>query len=38
MHLNAHLLNIDEVDDRWEARNQGLRITGMLGIFKKAKE
>ncbi|PUA30759.1 MAG: hypothetical protein B0W54_09960 [Cellvibrio sp. 79] len=38
MHMNADLLIIDELDGRWEAKNQGIRITGMLGIFKMAKE
>lgn len=38
MHMNADLLIIDELNGRWEAKNQGLRITGMLGIFKLAKE
>jgi uncharacterized protein len=38
MHMNADLLIIDELDGRWEARNQGIRITGMLGILKMAKE
>ncbi|MAR91571.1 MAG: DUF3368 domain-containing protein [Pseudomonadales bacterium] len=35
---NADLLIIDEKDGRWEARQQGIRITGMLGIFLLAKE
>ena len=35
---NADLLIMDERDGRQEATNQGLRITGMLGIFLKAKE
>lgn len=38
MHMNADLLIMDELDGRWEARNQGIRIAGMLGIFKMAKE
>lgn len=38
MHMNADLLIIDELAGRWEAKNQGIRITGMLGIFKLAKE
>jgi len=38
LHMNADLLIIDELDGRWEAKNQGIRIAGMLGIFKMAKE
>jgi len=38
MHLNADLLIMDELAGRWEAKNQGIRIAGMLGIFKMAKE
>lgn len=38
LHMNADLLIIDELDGRWEAKNQGIRIAGMLGIFKMAKD
>lgn len=38
LHMNAHLLIMDERDGRKEAMNQGLRVTGMLGVFLKAKE
>ncbi|WP_086929743.1 DUF3368 domain-containing protein [Agarilytica rhodophyticola] len=38
LHTNADLLIIDELDGRWEAKNQGIRVAGMLGIFKMAKE
>jgi uncharacterized protein len=38
LQMNAHLLIMDERDGRREAINQGLRVTGMLGIFLKAKE
>jgi len=38
LHVNADLLIIDELDGRWEAKRQGINITGMLGIFKLAKE
>lgn len=36
--MSAHLLIIDERDGRREAMSQGLKVTGMLGIFLKAKE
>src|SRR5690606_16344747 len=35
---NADILIIDELDGRSEAKNLGLRVTGMLGIFKLAKQ
>lgn len=38
LQMNAHLLIMDERDGRREAMNQGLKVTGMLGIFLKAKE
>lgn len=38
LHMGAHLLIMDERDGRKEAMNQGLRVTGMLGVFLKAKE
>ena len=38
LHMGAHLLIMDERDGRKEAMNQGLKVTGMLGIFLKAKE
>jgi len=38
LQMNAHLLIMDERDGRKEAISQGLRVTGMLGIFLKAKE
>lgn len=38
LQMNAHLLIMDERDGRKEAINQGLKVTGMLGIFLKAKE
>lgn len=38
LHMGAHLLIMDERDGRKEAMNQGLKVTGMIGIFLKAKE
>lgn len=38
LHMNADLLIMDELKGRWEAKNQGIRVAGMLGIFKLAKE
>lgn len=38
LHMGAHLLIMDERDGRKEAMSQGLKVTGMLGVFLKAKE
>ena len=38
LHINADLLIIDELDGRYEAKKQEIKVIGMLGIFLKAKD
>jgi len=38
LHMNADYLIIDELDGRHVAKEQKIKIVGMLGIFQKAKE